>query len=295
MKSELDGRVAVITGASQGLGCAIAAAYVEAGAGVVLGSRNKAGIDEVINTLKRNGGRAIGTSVDVGDPEQIQDLLELALTEFGQLDIWVNNAATSSPYGGTLEVSQESFIRTLQTNIYGTYFGSITAARHFVEHRGGKLINVVGAGARQPEPFQNAYASSKAWIRNFTLALADELKGTGVEVFVFNPGLMPTELVTSPSVIEGYENRVRQLETVLSLISQPPEVPAQKAVWLASAATDGRTGIEVRTTSRWRITMAFLAEAVRRLFGRSSPPTELTIHSVPPSWVSKTNSRGATA
>lgn len=284
MNRVLDGRVAVITGASRGLGRAIAEAYVEAGAKVALGSRSSDGIEQVVSHLRQNGGMAIGKSTDVGDPDQVQELLQVGLSEYGQLDIWVNNAAISSPYGGTVQVSQESFLTTLRTNIHGAYFGSVAASRHFIEQGSGKLINVVGAGARRPEPYQNAYASSKAWIKSFTLALAQELKETGVEVFVFNPGLIVTDLVTSPQVIQGYEARVRPLESVLAILAKPIEVPAQKAVWLASASSDGKTGLELKTTSSAEIAFAFLKEAVRRLVGKPSTPVDVHIESFPAAW-----------
>jgi glucose 1-dehydrogenase len=284
MTKELEGRVAVITGASRGLGLAIASAYVRAGARVVLGSRSSDGIASAISTLKNLGGSAVGRSTDVSEAEEVHGLLDLALREFGRMDIWVNNAALSSPYGGTIQISQDSFTRTLRTNIFGTYFGSIAAVRHFTEQGRGKLINVTGAGAKRPVPYQNAYAASKAWIRNFTLALADETGGTGVEVFVFNPGLMKTDLVTTPQVVRGFEERVKRLGPILSIIGSPPEVPARRAVWLASAATDGRSGLEVGMTSRLGASWSFLAEGARRLIGQPTPPTEISIESIPPAW-----------
>jgi NAD(P)-dependent dehydrogenase (short-subunit alcohol dehydrogenase family) len=164
------------------------------------------------------------------------------------------------------------------------YYGSITALRHFIPRKTGKLINILGRGDRQPVPMQNAYASSKAWLRNFTLALARETKATGVGVFAFNPGMMQTELMQKVEVISGYEKRLAVLPVILRMWSKPPEEPAERAVWLASKATDGRTGLIIQEMSPAGMIKGTLSEAYNRLTRRASDPMQVDVTLVPRTW-----------
>jgi NAD(P)-dependent dehydrogenase (short-subunit alcohol dehydrogenase family) len=116
--------------------------------------------------------------------------------------------------------------------------------KHFIPQKTGKLINLIGRGADKPVPFQNAYASSKMWVRSFSKSLAQEYKEMGLGVYIFNPGLVLTDMTTQVDAIEGYGQQVARLNTIINLWGNAPEVPARKAVWLASSATDGKTGLE---------------------------------------------------
>ncbi|MEZ4833883.1 MAG: SDR family oxidoreductase [Caldilineaceae bacterium] len=280
--SRLHGKVAVITGGTRGLGLAIAQAYAKEGAAVVVASRTESSVQRAVTSLQADGARAGGVTCDVGDVKQVQALVDYAVDTFGRLDIWVNNAGISAPYGPTLEVPPERFINVIQTNILGTYYGSIVAMQHFVAQGNGKLINLLGRGDKQPTANQNAYSSSKAWIRNFTLALAAEYKASGVGVYAFNPGLVLTELLSDLEVMAGHEQEVQPLKIVTRLWADPPEVPAQKAVWLAGPATDGRTGLSVTALTKTRLISGVLLEAWRRLSGQPLPEMKLNVQSVQP-------------
>jgi glucose 1-dehydrogenase len=279
--SQLAGKVAVITGGTRGLGLAIAHVYAKEGAAVVVASRTQSSVDRALDGLQADGARAAGIVCDVGDVGQVHALAQHAVDSFGRLDIWVNNAGLSAPYGPTLEVSPEHFLRVIQTNILGTYYGSLVAMQHFVAQGSGKLINILGRGDKQPTPSQNAYASSKAWIRSFTLALAQEYKKTEVGVYAFNPGLVFTEFLSDPEVIAGREEEVQPLKFVMRLWANPPEVPAQKAVWLASSATDGRTGLSVTSFTPARLVGGVLKEVWRVVRRQPAPEITLNVRSVP--------------
>lgn len=279
--SQLDGRVAVVTGGTRGLGVAIARAYAKEGAAVVVASRTQSSVDSAVDGLRADGARAAGIVCDVGDVGQVHALAHHAVDRFGRLDIWVNNAGLSAPYGPTLEVPPEQFLRVIQTNILGTYYGSLVAMQHFVAQGSGKLINLLGRGDKQPTPNQNGYASSKAWIRSFTLALAQEYKKTNVGVYAFNPGLVLTELLSDLEVIAGHEEEVQPLKFVMRLWANPPEIPAQKAVWLASSATDGRTGLSVTSLTPARLLGGVLKEGWRVLRRQPAPEMTLNVRSVP--------------
>lgn len=278
----LSGKVAVITGASRGLGLAIAKAYAREGAAVVLASRTQQSVDEAVAQLQAAGARAGGLACDVGDLAQVEALADYALKRFGGLDIWVNNAALSAPYGPTALIPPATYEAAVRTNILGTYHGSRVALRHFVAAGRGKLINLLGKGSDGPTPLQNAYAPSKAWVASFTRALVKEYAGTGVGIFALQPGLMLTDLVMRPEVLAGYEQKMGPLATVLRLLGNPPEVPAEKALWLASPATDGKTGVEVHVLSKGGAIGRFLRAGLVKLVGGRIEPVKLDVRVIKP-------------
>ncbi len=279
--NELDGKVAVITGGTRGIGRAIAEAFAGAGASVVVASRTQASVDEAVSAL---GGQAAGMAVDVSDLAQVRALADLAVARFGRLDIWVNNAGIAGPYGPTMGFPPETFLQVIHTNIVGTYNGSHTAMRHFLSQRSGKLINLLGHGYKEPLPDQNAYGSSKAWVRSFTKALAEENKGSGVGVYAFNPGMVLTDLLTDIDVIEGSEEKLKAFPTILRMWAKPPASVQEKIVWLASSATDGQTGLEVSLHSTGRVMGGAAREALRKLTKQPAPEVDLKLHTVPPEW-----------
>ncbi|MCL4559761.1 MAG: SDR family oxidoreductase [Chloroflexi bacterium] len=278
----LENKVAVITGSSRGFGLAIARAYLREGAAVVLSSRSIDALEQAVASLPSADGRVSVIACDVSDPAQVRALAEHALETFGRLDIWVNNAAQAGPYGPTVQIDPHRFTQVLRTNIFGTYYGSLEAIRRFLPQRSGKLINILGRGDSGPEAFQNAYTSTKAWERSFTLALAKENRGSGVGVFAYNPGLMVTEFMTKPEAVAGYETRLKALEWVLRVWGAPPEVPAEKAVWLASAATDGKTGLFVKAMNPAAMLINLLRDSLRNLIGKPAPGVMLNVSTVPP-------------
>ncbi len=264
--NKLDGKVAVVTGASRGLGLAIARLFARQGARVVLSARSEDAIREAAETLRSEGLEAGAFACDVSDRQQVEGLARFALERHESFDIWVNNAGIAGPYGATLNIAPDDFLAVLRTNVFGTYYGSVTAMRHFLRRGSGKLINILGAGDRNPVPNQNPYASSKSWIRAFTLALAKEYKDSGVGVFAFQPGLMETDLLTEVTTYAEYEKRLhRIMPFLIGAIGRQPEEPARKALWLASSATDGRTGLYVRGSSTFRVLAGFLRAGARRL------------------------------
>jgi NAD(P)-dependent dehydrogenase (short-subunit alcohol dehydrogenase family) len=278
--SILTGKVAVITGSTRGLGLAIAQAYARAGAAVIISSRTAPAVDAAVESLQSEGYRAAGLACDVADLAQVQAVRQLALDTFGGLDIWVNNAGMAGAYGPTLGVPAERYIKVIQTNIVGTYYGSIIAMQHFVGQGRGKLINMQGRGDRKPVPMQNAYAPSKTWVRSFTLALAKEYKKSGVGVFAFNPGLVDTDMLRQIDVVPGHEQDVNPLRTVIRLWGNEPSAPAQKALWLASPATDGKTGLEVNVLTPGAAALGIVRAGLRQLTGRAGEPVQLVIRPV---------------
>ena len=282
MKCTLENKVAVITGGSRGLGFAIGKAFIEEGSRVILASRSAEALDDAVSMIADGGGQAVGYVCDVGDLSQMRSLGAKAFEAFGRIDIWVNNAAVSGPYGPTASISPEDFEGVLRTNIMGTYYGSMVAMSYLIPQNEGKIINILGAGYRRPEPLQNPYASSKAWIRSFTLALAKEYQDTGIGVFAFQPGLMETEFIQNVRVVDGFDTRLDVFKVVRRMWAKPPEIPAQKVVWIASSATDGRTGREYRQSGMGSMLWSALREGLRMIFKRETQEIKLDTEPVPP-------------
>ena len=278
----LKDKVAVITGGSRGLGLAMAHAFVREGAAVVIASRSAEAVQRAVEELKQQGAKVSGLACDVASYEQVQALADHALAAFGRLDIWVNNAGVAGPYGPTLGSDPAAFVRVIETNILGVYHGSRAAMLQFMPQGHGKLINVLGRGYNEPVPLQNAYASSKAWVYSFTMALAKETRSSGVGVFALAPGMMTTDLLTEVEVIEGYEDRLKLMGIIIRMWAKPPAQAAEKTVWLASSATDGKTGKIVKLMGMGTMLGGALREGLRRL-ARQAPPTAVNLKVVPSS------------
>ena len=278
MTQVLQGKVAVITGGTRGFGLAVASAYAAEGAAVVISGRTAQAVEAALAGLTAKGAQASGLRADVAEAAQVQTLAAFALQKHGRFDVWVNNAGSSAPFGPTFAASPDEFERIVRTNMLGLYHGTRAALEHFLPRRAGKLINVLGRGARSPAPLQNAYASSKAWVNSFTAALAKEYAGSGVGIFALAPGMMRTDMLLRPTAYRGYDDRLSgAYTTVLRMWSQPPEVAARKAVWLASAATDGKSGLTAQVMGPGAMLAGSLRELARRLTGRTGESLDIEV------------------
>lgn len=230
----LAGRVAVVTGSSRGLGFAMARVLGHHGASVVLASRSDADVAAAVERLRTEGIEASGRRCDMAELADVEALREEALAH-GTLDIWVNNAGTSGVYGPTASTPVEDFATVVRTNILGTFHGSRVALPVFLGQGHGDLVNVYGQGDEGPVALQNAYASSKRWVRQFTETLRAETKDSSVRVHGMNPGLVITDMLGSVTSQAGYEQRLGGLQVVVGLWGQTPEVAAQPLLRLVTS------------------------------------------------------------
>jgi NAD(P)-dependent dehydrogenase (short-subunit alcohol dehydrogenase family) len=186
----LAGRVAVVTGAAVGVGAAISARLVEAGASVVLADLDEAGARGTAAGLHET--RAAGHVVDVSEPESVGELAEFARARFGPPDIWVNNAGIY-PRAGVLDMRPDQWRRVLDTNLNGAFYGSQAAGRMMAPRGGGVIVNVASASAfRAPAADLSHYVASKAGVVGLTRSLAVELGPSGIRVLAVAPVLVPT-------------------------------------------------------------------------------------------------------
>jgi NAD(P)-dependent dehydrogenase (short-subunit alcohol dehydrogenase family) len=246
-RNVLAGRVAVITGSTRGLGFAMARVLGRHGATVVLASRSDADVADAVARLRAEGITASGRRCDTAELADVEALRDEALTH-GTLDIWVNNAGASGVYGPTASTPVDDFARVVRTNILGTFHGSRVALPVFLAQGHGDLVNVYGHGDQGPVALQNAYASSKRWVRQFTETLRAEAKGSGVRVHGLNPGLVITDMLGHVTAQPGYEKRLGGLQVVVGLWGQTPDAAARPILGLVTSDAAEFRDLTKRTT-----------------------------------------------
>lgn len=245
----LDGRTALITGASQGLGLEIARSYLRAGAkGVCICGRDAATLERAAGELRElaTGGQLVLAEVaDVSLPQDVDRLVTAALDGLGELTILVNNAGVYGPKGPIDQVDWQDWVRAIEINLFGSVLPARALVAHFTERGYGKIVQLSGGGATGPLPGISAYAASKAAIVRFAETLALELRDRHVDVNAIAPGALNTRmleeiLVAGPTPV-GQSFYARAVEQRRSG-GVPLARGAELAVFLGSAASDGITG-----------------------------------------------------
>ncbi len=236
----LDGKVAVVTGASSGLGVAFAKALAEAGADVVLGARR---VDRLVDTgaLVTAAGRNFAfLQTDVTQPEQCEQLIALAMKSFGRVDILVNNAGVGTAVPATHE-TPEQFKSVIDVNLFGAYWMAQAFAK--ANTNGGAIVNISSVLGIKPQGLpQAAYASSKAGLIGLTRDLAAQWTGRkNIRVNALAPGFFPSEM--SDELPEDMVNKIKLL-TPAGRLGDPEELAAT-LIWLVSDASSYVTGITV--------------------------------------------------
>ncbi|MGN6743976.1 MAG: SDR family oxidoreductase [Amnibacterium sp.] len=259
---DLRDRVAVVTGGTRGLGFTMARLLGEHGAVVVVGSRSAAHVGAAVARLESEGITAAGSRCDVTELADVEALRDVALG-LGTLDIWVNDAGVAGVYGPTASTPVDDFERVVRTNILGTFHGARVALPVHLRQGHGDLVDLYGQGDRGPVALQNAYASSKRWVRQFTETLQRETRGTGVRVHGMNPGLVTTDLLGRVRAQPGFERRLGALPVVVALWGQRPTAAARPLLDLVTSDAP-----EFRALSPWTLATrgarSMLAGGLRR-------------------------------
>lgn len=238
MKVDLAGKVVLVTGASRGIGKAIALAFGETGAAVVVNYRdNQAQAEETAAEIEKQGGTAIAWRADVADGDQVQAMVEGISSRFDRLDILVNNAGIIRDLL-LLQMEKQDWTSVLETNLFGVYHCSRAVLKGMVMRRWGRIINLSSIAAFQGGRGQSNYAASKGAINAFTRSLAAEVGPKGITVNAVAPGLIATDM--SRGVLALSDNVVRE-RIALRRAGRPADV-APLAVFLASEAASYITG-----------------------------------------------------
>ncbi len=245
---KLEGRNALITGGSQGLGRALVEKFLQEGASVAFCARHPADVESVVAALKPRlapDQKLRGFSCDVSRPAEVATLLTGALAEFGTLHALVNNAGVYGPMGPCEEVDWAEWVRALEINLFGTMLACRQVIPHFKRNRYGKIINLSGGGATNPMPRLSAYAAAKAAVVRLTETLAEELREFRVDVNAVAPGALKTRFVEE--VLQAGPEKVgadffAKNQKWAAGAATPLDLGAGLCVYLASAQSDGITG-----------------------------------------------------
>ncbi len=237
---DLTGKTALVSGASRGIGAAIAKGLARQGAAVVLCSRKQEAVDAVALEIAGEGGRALAAACHVGHPEQVDALFERVMKEFGRLDILVNNAATNPYFGPIIAAPDSAFDKTFEINCKGYFLMAQRAARIMARQESGTIVNIASVEGVRPSPMMGVYAMTKAAVIMMTKAMARELGGAGVRVNCVCPGLTETRfakvLIETPEIHDQYVSG-----TPLGRHAQPEEIVGA-VLYLVSDAASYTTG-----------------------------------------------------
>jgi len=248
MDRVLENRVALITGANQGLGLEIAKKYIEAGAQVSLCARNGDLLERASQQLRailQPGEEIFVQTADVSKAPDVENMVAATVEKFGRVDILVNNAGVYGPKGAIDDVDWQEWVNAIEINLYGSILMCRAVLPHFKAMRRGKIVQLSGGGATNPLPRISAYAVSKAAVIRFVETLAEEVREHHIDVNAIAPGALNTRMLAE--VLEAgpekvgqafYERSIKQLETG----GAPLDKGAELAVFLGSFRSDGITG-----------------------------------------------------
>jgi 3-oxoacyl-[acyl-carrier protein] reductase len=237
---KLDGKVAVVTGASKGIGAQIARQLAEEGAAVVVNyASSQQDAERVVNEIEGRGGRAIAVRANIAEPAEIPHLFEEARRAFGAIDVLVNNAGIYE-FGALEDVTPEHFHKQFNLNVLGLLLVTQEAVKHFTP-TGGSVVNISSVVATLAPPTTSVYSATKAAVNAITRSLAQELGSRNIRVNAVNPGMIETEGTHSAGITESDFRKQVEAQTPLGRIGQVQDI-APAVAFLASDASAWTTG-----------------------------------------------------
>jgi NAD(P)-dependent dehydrogenase (short-subunit alcohol dehydrogenase family) len=237
---DVSGKIAIVTGASRGIGLAIATRFAESGMKVVVSGRKQDALDAVAADLTGQGFDVLPVAAHNGDKTALGALVQAAVDRYGGLDVLVNNAATNPHFGPLLDAADSMWQKTFEVNIMGAFWLIQAAVPHLRARGGGKIVNVASVNGLRPGTMQGVYSATKAALINMTQTLAMELAGDNIQVNAIAPGLIKTKfaeaLWSNDAIMDSITARMPAKR-----IGEPDEI-AGMALYLASPASSYTTG-----------------------------------------------------
>lgn len=237
---DLDGKIAFVSGASRGIGAAIAQLLAQQGAHVIISSRRIESCQAVVDAITAAGGKATAMACHIGEMEQISAVFAQIRQQFGRLDILVNNAAANPFFGNILDTSLDAFQKTVDVNIRGYFFMSVEAGKLMRDNGGGSIINVASVNGVSPAQMQGIYSITKAAVISMTKAFAKDCAPFGIRCNALLPGLTDTKFASALTSNEAILKHALQI-IPLNRVADPSEM-AGAVLYLASAASSYTTG-----------------------------------------------------
>jgi NAD(P)-dependent dehydrogenase (short-subunit alcohol dehydrogenase family) len=248
---DLSGKVALVTGASRGIGESIAKLLAQHGAHVIVSSRKIAGCQAVVDEITQAGGSAQAIACHIGEMEQIDAIFASITEQHGKLDILVNNAAANPYFGHILDTDLSAFQKTVDVNIRGYFFMSTLGAKLMRDSDGGAIVNVASINGVIPGDFQGIYSITKAAVISMTKAFAKECAQFNIRVNALLPGATDTKfastLVNNPKILEQAMAHVP-----MKRVAQPDEM-AGTVLYLVSDASSYTTGTAINVDGGYLI------------------------------------------
>jgi NAD(P)-dependent dehydrogenase (short-subunit alcohol dehydrogenase family) len=246
---KIENKVAIVTGASKGIGKAIATRFAREGASLVVASRSRDALEKVAHEIKSTGGEALVVTVDVRNADSIDELVKKTVSHYGRLDLLVNNAGITM--GGASEgLSPEDWRTAMETDLFGVFFACQAAARVMIPQGGGNIINISSVNGILAAPRRAAYCSSKAGVNALTKVLAIEWADRNIRVNAIAPGYVRTELVQ-----DVIDKGAISMDAILRRTPQhrigEVEDIAGLAVYMASDESSYMTGSIVTIDGGW--------------------------------------------
>jgi len=236
----LSKKIALVTGASRGIGESIAKLLASQGAQVIISSRKQEGCEAVAEAIRNAGGKAEAIACHIGEIDQIDSLFTAIETQYGRLDILVNNAATNPHFGHILDTDLDAFQKTVDVNVRGYFLMSQKGAKLMKKGGGGAIVNVASVNGVIPGSFQGIYSITKASVISMTKAFAKECAGMKIRVNALLPGATDTKfaatLVKNPAIL-----KTALAHVPMNRVAQPDEM-AGAVLYLVSDAASYTTG-----------------------------------------------------
>jgi NAD(P)-dependent dehydrogenase (short-subunit alcohol dehydrogenase family) len=268
---DLKDKIVVVTGSTRGFGFAIAGSMLEAGAVVAITGRGNEPIRRALDLLQPKG-RVSGFMLDVRNEEQVYKLVREVIEQYGHIDVWINNAGYSNAAGWMLDMDPQEALDMFLSNDLGVLYCTQAIMQHMLSRKQGLLVNIYGNGSfLRPASPTGLYGATKAWITSFTRSLAKEVNGSGVQILGFSPGMLLTDMLTSPVVVgERGREMLKNFAFVLRFLSKPPKYASDELV--KTIARNRREFAEVRLFKPWTPLFGLLRVRWEDLTKTGKPP-----------------------